>query len=70
MAVYRDVIRASIDKDTKYLVLAMPHRIFRSSGPGQPKKVERCFREAEGLLEDVGGSRYCPPLDGILLLGY
>jgi hypothetical protein len=70
LAPQRDVIRASMAEDTRYLVIAMPHSIVRSSGPGQPKKVERCFRDVETFLEDIGASRYCPPLDGILLLGY
>jgi hypothetical protein len=70
-AVQRELIRASMAHDIRYLAVGVQRRYTRKGGPMQPNKVERGYSAAEGLLCDLYESkRLTLPLDGVLLFGY
>lgn len=69
-AAYRDVIRASLIVDVKFLVLMMPvvYRINASSGRTTSVAA---YRDARDMLEAVYASRRLKlPFEGVLLVGY
>lgn len=69
-AAYRDVIRASLIVDVRFLVLLMPvvYRINMTSGR---KTQVAAYREARDMLEAIYASRRLPlPFEGVLLVGY
>lgn len=68
-AAYRDVIRAALILDARYLALMMP-LVYRAQSGGRPIAV-RAYRDARDLLTAVYASqRLQLPFDGVLLVGY
>ena len=69
-AAYRDIIRASLILDARFLVLLMPLTYRISTGTTRATSVP-AYRDARDLLEAVYASRRLPlPFDGVLLVGY
>jgi hypothetical protein len=68
-AVYRDLVRASLVVDARYLVLGvMSHYRHRSSGRAV---VVGSYKDARNLLDAIFASgRLVFPFEGILLFGY
>lgn len=68
-AAYRDLIRASLILDARYLALVMPIA-YRAQSGGRPIVVP-AYREARDLLAAVYASqRLRLPFEGVLLVGY
>lgn len=68
-AAYRDLIRAALILDARYLALMMP-LVYRAQSGGRPIAVP-AYREARDLLTAIYASqRLALPFDGVLLVGY
>lgn len=68
-AAYRDLIRAALILDARYLALMMP-LVYRAQSAGRPIAAP-AYREARDLLTAVYASRRLAlPFDGVLLVGY
>jgi hypothetical protein len=68
-AAYRDLIRAALILDARYLALMMP-LVYRAQSGGRPIAVP-AYREARDLLSAVYASqRLRLPFEGVLLVGY
>jgi hypothetical protein len=66
-AVYRDLIRASLLLDARYLALLVPV----AYSPQSAKKPIPAYRNTRNLLESIYASqRLRLPFDGVMLLGY
>lgn len=69
-AAYRDVIRASLIVDVRYLVLMMP-LVYRINMTNGRQTQVNAYRDARDMLEAIYASRRLPlPFDGVLLVGY
>lgn len=70
-AVYRDLIRASLIPEAKYLAIAVP-TIRERSTKRQKRLKGKHFAEANQLLKMIftRTSRLRLPLEGVLLVGY
>lgn len=70
-AAYRDVIRASLILDARYLVLLMP-LVYRIANSGSAKITSvLAYRDARDMLTAIYASqRLRLPFDGVLLVGY
>ena len=68
-AVYRDLIRASLLVDVRYLALGVMREYRHQSGERQVKV--QSFHDAKGILDAVYASgRLQLPFEGVLLFGY
>jgi hypothetical protein len=68
-AIYRDLVRASLIVDARFLVLGVMRQYRHQSG-GKPIAVQS-FSEARSMLDAVYASgRLQLPFEGVLLFGY
>lgn len=68
-AVYRDLIRASLIVDARFLALGVLHE-YRHQSRGKDVRVQS-FHEAKAILDAVYASgRLVLPFEGVLLFGY
>lgn len=66
-AIYRDLIRASLLLDARFLALALPI----AYKPASAKTAIPAYRYSQELLDAIYASeRLRLPLDGVLLVGY
>lgn len=69
-AAYRDVIRASLILDVRFLVLMMPMVYRINMASGRQTQVN-AYRDARDMLEAIYASRRLPlPFEGVLVIGY
>jgi hypothetical protein len=69
-AAYRDIVRASLILDARFLVLMMPLSYRISTGTTRATSVP-AYRDARDMLEAIYASRRLSlPFEGVLLIGY
>lgn len=68
-AVYRDLVRASLIVEARFLVLGVMNE-YRHQNAGKPVVV-RSYRDSRDQLDAIYASeRLCLPFEGVLLFGY